>query len=620
MIVDWDAAAVRLPSTTRRVGGIAIFAACMAVGFAPGCGSGASGGSNASSAESAGGSRPVAMFPARDKLEAIAGRKGLRGMQGPARSIGLGFLAEPVAAGHLAERPVAEASPIEQVLVEAIGSRRDLVLSESVRCIAKEAGRFFSTEQAYPGAALQRFIASRCGSTAAAVQMSVMAAQVPADWDDARMLADWRESLSANLPRMLPSHAASVGLWIGRSDDGNATAMFASAARRAELEPIDPVPNAAGRIVIQGRMLQPVGAVVGFINQGLYGATACDVDMGMRLPLFQVSCPMADEDQEAAIELVSIQPQRALGRTFASVATRRGPDLTREFQLETFGLASGDATDDLVSDLVRHLNTIRKRGGLSPVALAQEQSETAQRVTPHFFDATFRADAATADVTDVVALGMMAGWYVRGTIRDASFLARVVGPDPDVVQWLRSALSSPSGRVGLMHPKATQVAVGMLTSDEPPLLAATVTAYRFHDDAGHAADEQRLFDRIAAARQRLGLTPPQRLDGLTRPLHQQLAAVTAGKLQPHAALDRALTTAVKQLRRSMQGLRMEALSMDTLELPDEILRAPELRLGLGVGHYKPEGAAWGQYVILVLYDTPRGPAPPPGASQRMAAL
>jgi hypothetical protein len=51
----------------------------------------------------------------------------------------------------------------------------------------------------------------------------------------------------------------------------------------------------------------------------------------------------------------------------------------------------------------------------------------------------------------------------------------------------------------------------------------------------------------------------------------------------------------------MRGYVIETTSLDGLEIPDEVIRKPSLRLEIGVTHHRPPGAAWAQLVIVVVF-------------------
>jgi hypothetical protein len=57
---------------------------------------------------------------------------------------------------------------------------------------------------------------------------------------------------------------------------------------------------------------------------------------------------------------------------------------------------------------------------------------------------------------------------------------------------------------------------------------------------------------------------------------------------------------------AMRGIVVEATSLDALEIPPQVLARPGLQLEIGVTHYKPPGAAWAQFVIVVVYVSPPG--------------
>jgi hypothetical protein len=67
------------------------------------------------------------------------------------------------------------------------------------------------------------------------------------------------------------------------------------------------------------------------------------------------------------------------------------------------------------------------------------------------------------------------------------------------------------------------------------------------------------------------------------------------------ALQRVLSRGVNQFGADMRGYVVEVTSLDALEIPAEVLAQPKLILEIGVTHYKPQGAAWAQFVILVIF-------------------
>jgi hypothetical protein len=157
------------------------------------------------------------------------------------------------------------------------------------------------------------------------------------------------------------------------------------------------------------------------------------------------------------------------------------------------------------------------------------------------------------------------------------------------------------GRAALLAPEIEEVAVGPLLLSKPDALGAVVTGYAFHRGEDHTADVQRLYERLAVARKRLGLEMPARLGGMDAVLQEELARVHRGEQAPGVALQSALERAVGRFGADMRGYVLETTSLESLQLPEEILKRPNLFFEIGVTHHKPPGAAWAQFVIIVLY-------------------
>jgi hypothetical protein len=89
-------------------------------------------------------------------------------------------------------------------------------------------------------------------------------------------------------------------------------------------------------------------------------------------------------------------------------------------------------------------------------------------------------------------------------------------------------------------------------------------------------------------------------------LRHQLDRVQKGEATPRSALQTSLNEATTRHRVSVQGLLVEATSLDALEIPAEALSQTNLQLEIGVTHYKPPGAAWAQLVIVVVFASSTG--------------
>lgn len=544
-------------------------------------------------------SKPVVEFPNRQALAAIRRQAAPKLTLEGRGDLGAGFATEAVPPGMLGERVRKPETPWEQVLANVLPRDGSLAMTEELHCVAREIGRFFLERGVHPANGLRRFLLGRCGSTAPDVMPIASRATLPAHVDDAQAHATWKEPLRDLLRRQLPTGPGGVGIWFGRDGD-QAVVLVVHAARPARLEPVDPRPDPNGWVVLRGAMIEPAGALYAYVNRGEFGVERCDVDLGVKLPAFRVYCPVDPADSEAVIEILASAPGRVLARVVARALARRADALPREFDAQRYGAQSEVGDPQAFGNaLLAGLNEVRARAGLGPLERAVAQSNTAQELAPHYFVA--EAESRGADV-DTIALGLLAGWDVGGMIRDAALLTGIVAPTRDASQWLGTSLAAPSGRVALMNPDARQVAIGAVV--EANAIGAVVTSYELHENEDHQANVNLFFDRVVRARERLGLPPPKRLGPLMEPMAKELGRVRQGEISPASALRNVMDVGAAGFGLSMRGYQIEAIDVESLELPDEILRAPVLLLEIGVTHHRPPGAAWAQYVVLIAYVDP----------------
>jgi hypothetical protein len=69
---------------------------------------------------------------------------------------------------------------------------------------------------------------------------------------------------------------------------------------------------------------------------------------------------------------------------------------------------------------------------------------------------------------------------------------------------------------------------------------------------------------------------------------------------PMAALDATMQLAVDRTGQGVQGYVLETNDVDHADVPAQLLRGGPLHIVVGVTHHRVEGAAWGQYVVLVV--------------------
>jgi hypothetical protein len=379
------------------------------------------------------------------------------------------------------------------------------------------------------------------------------------------------------------------------------------------LKALSTLPDANGDVTIEGRLDGGAEYIAGYANQGRFGVTTCLVDPSVPRPDFRVTCRIAPGDELAWIDVVYAPPHSVLAVPIVQVLARRDPNKPLIYR-ETAHAASRPVTDTATFGpaVLAALNTVRAQAGLAPVRLAAAQSAAAARMARHYFAAAL-GSAGFTDGTptglqemNTIALGLLAGWQVAGTIRDGTFFSVVAPNTRDAGRWVDEALGAPMGRYALMAPDIDEVALGSALFDSPAALGGVACGYRFHHSNDHTADVNQVLNRITSARQRVNLPPPVRLKGMDAVLRSQLGRVQEREQTPMSALQASLNEASTRYNTSMQGIVIEATSLDALEIPAEVLSQAHLQLEVGVTHYKPPGAAWAQLVIVVVFASSTG--------------
>jgi hypothetical protein len=552
-------------------------------------------------------SRPVAEFPGRDALGAIAA--------GPAPTPKLDVGVMPPE-GWLVETSAAPEAPAEalwpanapwqprgawdRAVADGIrAAGRSARMTEAMSCVARELGRWVLDHPQAPPAGLRRFIIAACGALAPDVGVKTLGGDVPAEVSEQAIVDRWRGQIGKDLVADLPAAATDAGFAFARKG-GRVVAVLSFAQLRAELEPFSLSPGEAGELTLAGTVRDQAEYIGAYVNQGPHGVAPCFVDPTVPRPRFRLTCQVRSEDETAWIELVYAQPRRVLGHTFARVLARRPGARQLRYQPPP---ARADQTvaspDQFARAAVQALNQVRAAAGLSPVRLHAGESAAATRVARHYFGAAL--SGGVTEQMDVIALGLLAGWEVGGMIRDGSFASTLVPQTRDPGRWLDETIELPIGRSTLLAEGIEEVALGPVLLDDPPATGALVVGYRFHRSNDHGADIRRLMMSTLVARKHRKLEAPKRLAGMDKVMKAELDRVNQGRAQPMEALQNVLEAGVSRFGAGMQGYVVEASSLDALQIPDEVLRQPTLHMEIGVTHHKPAGAAWAQLVILVVF-------------------
>jgi hypothetical protein len=555
-------------------------------------------------------SRPVAEFPSEAKLAAVEAKPAVLPAMDDGEVPAEGWAVEPAHAGDAASaEPWAPRGAWEEALAGAYAAAgRKAALTRPMACVAAELGRFTLAHKGTPPESLQRFVGAACGVLSPHVAFQWLSGTVPAAATDDRVLDRWRDQLGPGLVSHVPADARRAGLWFGRHGT-RAVVVAAFDTTPVELKPVSLVPDANGDVIIEGRLDREAGAFVGYANQGRFGVASCLIDPSVARPQFRAVCPVAAADDAAWIQLAYIPPRSVLATPIVQALARRDVAKPPAFTEAPYAPSRpiADAAG-FAPAVLGALNAVRAEAGLGAVTVAEAQSAAVARVARQYFAAALAGGGvdASGDL-GTIALGLLAGWQVTGTIRDGNFFSVVVPRTRDAGRWLDAALALPLGRKTLLARDIEQVALAPALFDAPGALGGVVCGYAFHHGNDHSADVEALYARIALARKRMGLAPPARLGaGLGPVLAHELARVQQEAVPPLDALRASLEQASGRLGQPVGGYVVEATSLDAVELPPALVGKPGLNLAIGITHHKPAGAAWAQLVIVIVYAGAHG--------------
>jgi hypothetical protein len=501
--------------------------------------------------------------------------------------------------------------PWEGAFQSAVGQAKPTArITRALSCVARQFGRFRLETSADPPADLVRFVAGACGVTVPWVESRWFSPGVENAATDPRLFEREAHQINAGLLSNLPAGTTEVGFWFGRGH-GRAVAVMTSATALVRWKQLSLVADQSGDVVLAGEYTQPVNHFAAYVNHGRFGVEACPIDPGVSRPRFRIVCSMGHGDPTDWVQLYAVAPHRVLFTPFAQILVRRDGGSPLAFPASaTVEIRQVSSSDELTGAILEHLNRVRVAARLAPVRLSMAESATAKGVTGAFFGAAFargeRDTPANQTRMDDIALGLLAGWQVEGTIREGFFVSSHAPRTRDAGRWLESALTLPFGRVTLLSAEADEIAIGSQVLPGSRGLAALVTAYRHFTANDHRADVERLYERLALARARRHLARPVRLGGMDEVMRTELRFVEDGRASPAAVLNTVLQDGTSRFGAGMRGYTLECTDLDALEIPEDFINRPNLFMEIAVSHHRPPGAAWGQFVILVVYaDDPR---------------
>jgi hypothetical protein len=368
---------------------------------------------------------------------------------------------------------------------------------------------------------------------------------------------------------------------------------------------VDTVLGEDHRVVIRGESLRPVEVVGAVMNHGRYGTKRCESDPGVALPSFRFVCEANPNDTSAWLVLDARPAGRLLGRSAANLLVWPTGEADSVYRRPSFADTDRvESEDEAVRGFVTMLNSVRGSAELPELTLDAAQSATATELAPHFFSAWF--DDSKSAMADLVALGMMAGWDVDGIVQKSRMSGSWVPQSDDLAVLLATALEYPVSREVLLSPDADRIAVGPLLErdGEHTAIAAIFSTYSLFSEADHDANVQTVFRKLREARQERGRRAPQHLVDIA-----QLSVLAASDVQsgadPEDSLANLLQASSEILQRPVQGWVTQVSDLEAIEFPEDFLTDRQIGVAIGVSYVRPQGEAWGRYIVMMVVASPR---------------
>ena len=482
----------------------------------------------------------------------------------------------------------------------------DVVPSVGMHCLARQLGHFRLEHQAMPAGTLRHFMRSRCGTTAARFQSTwwTYDKKPKASPEEiARKIADKHPDTFA---RLLQGDHQSTGIWYGEDDD-SAIVLVVAGRRILDLEPVPLKVEPGEDVQLRGRFLAGFEKSAALQTDGPFGSDECSPDRSVEAPKFDYRCTVGDEASWTALELVAYPGKRQLGRsvlrnflwpTSADARTYRASPtaeaIAKAYQ-EKFGSEQAEVTP---ANFVGLLNAVRREAGREPVTLEEAQTKVTQRVANRFFQANYETNQR--NVATKIALGLMAGWRVDGSIIDAGFSAQAVS-SRSLAVVLEELVNRPMGRRAVLAADFDRVAAAFTDANDGDALGVMVTSYRPTPKGTLDERVEAALETINAEREDRGAPPLKRDQSLDSIALKTARRLESGEWNLRQAQKKYLEVAVQMWNTGVRGQWIATQNLDDFTLPKP-LRGPGVsEASVMVVPYQAEDSAWTTYVILVVY-------------------
>jgi hypothetical protein len=469
--------------------------------------------------------------------------------------------------------------------------------TEGMHCVARNLAQLYVEHGGQPALSARTYAAGRCRAQVSHVETQTLSGDVPEKVSDAELFKQWRGQLEQLVRAGAPDHFEAVGLALARAN-GKATFVVARGERRAVLESVAVSPT---EVVVRGQLLVADGAIRASINHGDFGYAACVAEGGVRLPQFVLRCPWGAGDTQSWVQIASFPPGRYLGRTALNVLVSPGQP-SDTYARRELAVADGEVSRaTLAPRFLEAVNVVRTRAGLEPLRLEAKQSELATQLAPHYFEA--ERVSRNPEKTDLIYLGLRAGWSVQGMVRYGLFGAIVSLGSRDLRLMLGELLDLPLGRESILDPAVKRVALGPLWSEQSPAMGMLFSTYALYGGDDPAALAEAAVRQLNLQRSQVGLAPVKRLAGLGDGAKDRATEAVASGQTPDQALNSLMASASRTTLTAVQGYWLTTDRVEALEWPADLVRAQQPEVHVSVTWYQPADEPWGRFVIFCVYPS-----------------
>ncbi len=462
-------------------------------------------------------------------------------------------------------------------------------LSEDMQCMARETAAYYAVKELFPTQSLREFIARRCGTSTISWEIWGVHGEVPANVSDAEWISQWRESFAADLKRAGSPDLSGIG--VAREGTHVAVVLVWGAPSAVFTKSIQLV-GTTGSVEIRGRLTSGYAERIdAAINKGEFGVTACKTLDAVAPPEFAFSCPVDAKDARTSLAIASFEPGRILGMNIGAFTL--WPTGAPRNQWAHDSTNAEVPIGEFNARFLQAVNELRARAKLSQLAEAPNQTLTANKLAPRYFDALFRTGSTQA--ADMIALGMLAGWDVETDIVSSGFGSVFIGTR-DLPTFMEFALDDPFQRDALVNPRATIFAAGTIDTLEHGLAAIFATYVPLVD-----------FDRKKAEIAIITRLNQMRLDrklGLAQwtlwpedegaKVYERLKAL---QWTPNDALQYVLNKTSQVAKGDVRGYVQLVDDLNHFQFPAEVLMRSDINVFLAIGTYKAADWAQSRYVV-----------------------